>query len=101
MTPELPAWRQGDLPHPPASSFRNAVSVIGLGTILLGLSLGAGDWLLGPALAVSHGTSLLCVCTLSVILQALLNTEMARYTLATGESIFIGFMSTGCTHLRR
>jgi len=94
VTPELPAWRQGDLPHPPASSFRNAVSVIGLGTILLGLSLGAGDWLLGPALAVSHGTSLLCVCTLSVILQALLNTEMARYTLATGESIFIGFMRT-------
>jgi hypothetical protein len=34
------------------------------------------------------------VCTLSVILQALLNTEMARYTLATGESIFIGFMRT-------
>jgi hypothetical protein len=94
VTRELPAWRQGDLPHPPASSFRNAVRVIGLGTILLGLSLGAGDWLLGPAVAVSHGPTLLWVCTLSVILQALLNTEMARYTLATGESIFIGFMRT-------
>ena len=90
----LPAWQQGDLPHPPASSFRNAVRVIGLGTILLGVSLGAGDWLLGPAVAVTHGPSLLWVCTLSVILQALLNTEMARYTLATGESIFVGFMRT-------
>ena len=29
---------------------------------------------------------------MSVLLQALLNTEMARYTLATGESIFAGFM---------
>ncbi len=90
----LPAWQQGDLPHPPASSFRNAVRVIGPGTILLGLSLGAGDWLLGPAVAVKQGPGLLWVCTLSVILQALLNTEMARYTLATGESIYTGFMRT-------
>ena len=66
---DLPAWQQGDLPHPPASSVRNAVRVIGLGTILLGLSLGAGDWLLGPAVAVTHALSLLGVCTLSVILQ--------------------------------
>ena len=90
----LPAWQQGDLPHPPASGIRNAVRVIGPGTILLGLSLGAGDWLLGPAVAVKHGPALLWVCTLSVILQALLNTEMARYTLATGESIYAGFMRT-------
>ena len=90
----LPAWQQGDLPHPPASSVRKAVRVIGPGTILLGLSLGAGDWLLGPAVAVKHGPALLWVCTVSVILQALLNTEMARYTLATGESIYTGFMRT-------
>jgi hypothetical protein len=90
----LPAWQQGDLPHPPESSVRNAVRVVGPGTILLGLALGAGDWLLGPAVAVKHGPGLLWVCTLSVILQALLNTEMARYTLATGESIYAGFMRT-------
>jgi hypothetical protein len=90
----LPAWRQSDLPHPPESSLRNAVRVLGPGTILLGLSLGAGDWLLGPAVAVEHGPGLLWICTLSVILQALLNTEMGRYTLATGESIYAGFMRT-------
>jgi hypothetical protein len=90
----LPAWQQGDLPHPPVFTMRNAVRVIGPGTILLGLSLGAGDWLLGPAIVVKHGPAILWVCTLSVILQALLNTEMARYTLATGESIYTGFMRT-------
>lgn len=90
----LPAWRQSDLPHPPVFSLGNAVRVIGPGTILLGLSLGAGSWLLGPALAVTHGPSLLWICTASVILQAMLNTEMARYTLATGEPIFTGFMRT-------
>ena len=90
----LPPWQQGDLPHPPASSVWNALRVIGPGTIVLGFSLGAGDWLLGPAMAVKHGPALLWICTLSVILQALLNTEMARYTLATGESIYTGFMRT-------
>jgi len=38
------------------------------------------------------GTTFLWICAVSVLLQALLNTEMARYTLATGESIFAGFM---------
>ena len=93
MTP-LPAWRQSDLPHPPAFTLRNAVRVIGPGTLLLGVSLGAGDWLLGPAVTVTYGPALLWLCTASVILQAVLNTEMARYTLATGEPIFSGFMRT-------
>jgi hypothetical protein len=89
---ELPVWRQGDLPHAPAYNPRNLVRVIGPGAILLGLSLGAGDWLLGPAVAATYGPTLLWICTLSVLFQAILNGEMARYTLATGEPIFTGFM---------
>jgi len=90
----LPPWRQSDLPHPPVFTVPNAVRVIGPGTILLGVSLGAGDWLLGPAVVVKHGPSVLWICTVSVILQAFLNMEMARYTLATGEPITTGFMRT-------
>jgi hypothetical protein len=89
---DLPVWRQGDLPHPPAYTARNLVRVIGPGALLLGLSLGAGDWLLGPAVAAAYGPSLLWICTLSVLFQAMLNAEMARYTLATGEPVFTGFM---------
>ena len=90
----LAPWRPSDLPHPPVFTLANAVRVIGPSTILLGISLGAGDWLLGPAVVVKHGPSVLWICTVSVILQALLNTEMARYTLATGEPITTGFMRT-------
>ena len=90
----LPPWRRSDLPHPPAFTLGNAVRVIGPGTLLLGVSLGAGDWLLGPAVTVTYGPALLWLCTMSVVLQAVLNTEMARYTLATGEPIFTGFMRT-------
>lgn len=89
---DLPAWRQGDLPHAPAYNAVNLVRVIGPGAILLGLSLGAGDWLLGPAVAAAYGTSLLWICTLSILFQGVLNAEMARYTLATGEPVFTGFM---------
>ena len=87
---DLPAWRQGDLPHAPAYNPVNLVRVIGPGAILLGLSLGAGDWLLGPAIAAAYGPSLLWICTLSILFQGVLNTEMARYTLATGEPVFTG-----------
>ncbi|MBI1727696.1 MAG: Nramp family divalent metal transporter [Candidatus Rokubacteria bacterium] len=85
-------WRQADLPQPPPYTLRNVVRIIGPSAILLGLSLGSGDWILGPAATARWGPGILWICTLSVLLQALLNTEMARYTLATGESIFAGFM---------
>jgi hypothetical protein len=90
----LPPWRHGDLPHPPPFSSANLARVLGPGGLMLGLSIGAADWLLGPAVALTHGPGLLWLATASILLQALVNTEMARYTLATGESIFAGFMRT-------
>ena len=94
MTPPLEPWGQSDIPQPPAYSLKNAVRVIGPGTILLAVSLGSGDWLLGPAVTARYGPGLLWLCAVSIVLQALLNTEMARYTLATGEPIWSGFMRT-------
>ena len=90
----LPAWQKGDLPEPPPLTLRNALKVIGPGAILLAFSLGAGEWLLGPAALAQYGPTILWIVTASVLLQALLNTEMARYTLYTGEPIFTGFMRT-------
>jgi hypothetical protein len=90
----LPAWRGAELPHPPAYNLVNALRVIGPGALLLGLSLGSGDWLLGPVVVTRHGPALLWICTASVLLQAALNAEMARYTLATGEPIWSGFLRT-------
>jgi hypothetical protein len=90
----LPAWRGAELPHPPAYNLVNALRVIGPGALLLGLSLGSGDWLLGPVVVTRHGPALLWICTASVLVQAALNAEMARYTLATGEPIWSGFLRT-------
>ena len=73
----LPAWRGAELPHPPAYNLGNALRVIGPGALLLGLSLGSGDWLLGPVVVTRHGPALLWICTASVLVQAALNAEMS------------------------
>jgi hypothetical protein len=61
---------------------------------VLGVSIGSGEFLLGPTTFVRHGLSLLWVVGVAVTLQAIFNTELMRYTLATGEPVFTGFMRT-------
>jgi len=81
-----------DLPEPPPFSLRNAIAVIGPATILASLSIGSGEWLLGPAATVKYGFGILWIATVSLLLQLFLNMECVRYTLATGEPLFMGFM---------
>ncbi|MCI0628862.1 MAG: Nramp family divalent metal transporter [Acidobacteria bacterium] len=61
---------------------------------MLGASIGSGEFLLGPAVFVRHGLSLLWVTAVAVFLQTVFNTELMRYTVATGEPVFTGFMRT-------
>jgi hypothetical protein len=62
--------------------------------IVLGVSIGSGEFLLGPAAFVKYGLSLLWVVGVAALLQTLLNVELMRYTMATGEPIMTGFMRT-------
>jgi hypothetical protein len=70
------------------------LAIIGPGAIILGASIGSGEWLLGPATFVKYGLSLLWVTAVAVFFQTVLNTEVIRYTLYTGEPAFTGFMRT-------
>jgi hypothetical protein len=88
----LPAWNVGELPDPPQLSVRRAVRLIGPSVILLGAAIGSGEWLLAPALTAKYAGTVLWVATVSVFLQACLNQEVSRYTLATGEPIFTAYM---------
>jgi hypothetical protein len=90
----LDAWKTAELPAPPAPRGLGWLSVVGPGVIVLGASIGSGEFLLGPATFVRHGMSLLWVTLIAVFLQTLFNTELMRYTLATGEPVFTGFMRT-------
>jgi hypothetical protein len=58
------------------------------------VSIGSGEFLLGPAAFARYGLSLLWVTLVAIFLQTIFNTELMRYMLATGEPIFTGFMRT-------
>lgn len=91
---ELPPWGVKPMPEPPPFTLPNILRTVGPGVIGLGLAIGSGEWLLGPSIIVRYGAAFLWITTISVTLQALLNLEMARYTLSTGEPIITGFMRT-------
>jgi hypothetical protein len=90
----LPAWGEAEIPAPPRFNARNAIRLIGPAAIALGTAIGSGEWLLGPAVTAKYGAALLWIASLSIILQVILNQEMMRYTIATGEPIFTGILRT-------
>ena len=90
----LDPWRVSELPEPPHPRGFGWFNAVGPGVIVLGASIGSGEFLLGPAIFVKHGLSLLWIVGLGVWLQTLFNLELMRYTMATGEPAFIAFMRT-------
>ena len=90
----LDAWKHAEIPVPPSPTGLGWLAVVGPGVIVLGASIGSGEFLLGPAVFVRHGLSLLWITAAAIVLQAIFNTEIMRYTLATGEPVFTGFMRT-------
>src|SRR5688500_5901615 len=90
----LDPWIRTELPAPPVPRGLGWLGVVGPGVIVLGLSIGSGEFLLGPAAFVKHGLSLLWVTLVAIFLQTLFNLELMRYTMATGEPVFTGFMRT-------
>jgi hypothetical protein len=90
----LDPWKLAELPPAPRPIGFGWFSAIGPGVIALGVSIGSGEFLLGPAAFVKYGLSLLWVVGVAALLQTLLNVEVMRYTLATGEPVITGFMRT-------
>ena len=90
----LPDWKVAELPAPPAFTWRNILTTIGPGAILLGTSIGSSEWLLGPAVTARYGGFILWLIPVSIVLQAIINTESIRYTMYTGEPIYTGFLRT-------
>lgn len=90
----LDPWKRAELPAPPMPKGLGWIGVVGPGVIVLGLSIGSGEFLLGPAVFVRYGFALLWVTAVAIFLQTIFNLELMRYTLATGEPAFTGFMRT-------
>lgn len=68
---------------------------LGPSFILLGLALGSGELILWPYLVSQYGLGIIWGGLLGITLQFFLNTEIMRYTLARGESVFVGWRRWG------
>ncbi|MEV0289129.1 MULTISPECIES: Nramp family divalent metal transporter [unclassified Kribbella] len=65
---------------------------IGPSLIALGISIGSGEWLLGPLSVGQYGfVGVGWIITVSALLQTFYNVECARYVVATGEVPVIGW----------
>jgi len=90
----LDPWKTAQLPAPPRPQGLGWLSVVGPGVIVLGIAIGSGEFLLGPAVFVKHGLTLLWITAVAIFFQTVFNTEVMRYVVATGEPVVTGFMRT-------
>ncbi|MGH2427670.1 MAG: Nramp family divalent metal transporter [Candidatus Limnocylindria bacterium] len=94
--PPLPVM---DLPTPeevvgqPRITRRVLISaIIGPSLIALGVSIGSGEWLLGPFNFATYGfVGIGWIILASALLQVFYNVELARFTVATGEVPVVAF----------
>lgn len=68
---------------------------LGPSFILLGLALGSGELILWPYLVSQYGLGIIWGGLVGITFQYFLNTEIMRYTLAWGESVFVGWRKWG------
>lgn len=80
------------MPEPEPIRARSLIALIGPGLVLAGGSIGTGELIMGPQVAAKYHGAMMWVALLSIIAQVLLNTEVMRYTLCTGEPILTGFL---------
>jgi hypothetical protein len=84
---DLLPFAKKDMPEPLAFK-----KLIGPSFIILGVGLGSGELILWPYLASNFGLGIIWAAVLGITFQFFINMEIERYTLATGESIFVGLM---------
>lgn len=66
------------------------LDILGPSFVLLGLGLGSGELILWPYLTSNFGLGIIWGAVLGITLQFFMNTEIERYSLVRGESIFVG-----------
>lgn len=86
--PLLPPHVPADLP-PKAHRFWK---LVGPGAVLVGLSVGAGELIIWPRMTAQFGAAMTWAALLGIFLQLWVNMEIGRYTLATGESVYTGYL---------
>ena len=88
----LPAWGAGALPQPPAAA--NWRGLIGPGLLMVGASIGGGEWIFGSVVTARYGGVVMWIAAVSIAFQVMFNLAAMRYAVFTGEPILVGFLRT-------
>jgi hypothetical protein len=91
FAPEIPSRNLPPVPYrdlPEPLRLRNA---IGPGVILVAAGLGSGEYVLWPFITSQVGLVFMWAAVVGVLTQTFILLEVARYTLATGETAVTGF----------
>jgi hypothetical protein len=86
-------WHAGGLDPLPIRKLPDAppsMHILGPTVFLLALGVGMGESFMWPRLVVVFGPEIRWFFLIGITLQAVVMLEMARYAMATGESIFTG-----------
>ncbi len=86
-------WHAGGLDPMPIRKLPEAppsIHILGPTVFLLALGVGMGESFMWPRLVVVFGPDIRWFFLIGVTIQAVVMLEMARYAMATGESIFTG-----------
>src|SRR5712692_4669750 len=86
----VPMGREAPLPIKPLPEPINWLHILGPGMVLTALGVGLGETFMWPRLVVVFGPEIRWLFLVGVTIQLFVMLEMARWTLATGESIFFG-----------
>lgn len=87
MRAAIPPLEKADLPERTKAFWK----MTGPGAVLVGLSIGAGEIVIWPRIAAQYGASMAWAAALGVFLQLWVNIEIARWTIATGESAYTAY----------
>ena len=82
----LPPLEYRDIPSPP--SFWK---VVGPSVVLVGVGISSGEYIIWPYITSQVGLIFLWAAAAGIFMQLILNMEIERYTLATGETAIVGF----------
>ncbi len=83
---QLGKFERRDLPEAPPLR-----KLLGPSVVLLALGLGSGEYVLWPNLIAKYGFVCFWAAAVGLLTQFFINMEIERWTLATGESILVGF----------
>lgn len=87
MFERLDDFKKQDMPERRLPFWKMA----GPGAILVGLSIGAGEIIVWPRIVAEYGAGMIWAAGLGIFMQLWVNLEVARWTVATGETVYTGY----------